>query len=162
VEIAVPRGFDVVQETIKKVYYKKKRSPQGGAVVYLIYEPPDFFIGLFPQLKKEGKMDNYEFIRRVMFANIKDIENLTDAFFVIMKSIFIPDLGNLQNARMVQFKLSGKRGFINYNLEGKDNYFDCNVIDDAGDYFKVYIKDRGARLDLDQVIAIISMVNKVS
>jgi hypothetical protein len=160
VEIAVPRGFEVVWETIKKVYYKKKKSPQAGAVVYLLYEPPDFFIGLFPQLRKEGKMDNYEFIRRVMFANIKNIGNLTDAFFVIMKSIFIPDLGNLQDVRMVQFKLSGKRGFINYNLEGKDNYFDCNIIDDAGDYFKVYIKDKGARLDLNKTLTIISTVRK--
>lgn len=161
-EIAVPRGFNVVQEGIKKVYYKNKKSQHSGAVIYLLYEPPNFFINLFPQLKKQEISDNYEFIRRVMYANLKDTENLTDAFFVIMKGIFIPDLGKQDNVRMVQFKVADKKGFINYNLGKPDNYFDCNVIDNEGVFFKIYIKDKGAALGLDQVLSIISTISKRS
>jgi len=155
-EIATPRGFAVVKETIKKVYYKKQRSQYARAVIYLTYQPPDFFVNLFPQLKKQGRFDNYEFIKRTMSAQLKDINNLTDCFFVIMKGIFIPDLGRQENARMVEFSLADKRGFINYNLGGPNNYFDSNVIDKQGNYFKIYIKDREARLALDKVLAIIS------
>lgn len=161
-EIAVPKGFDVVQEAIKKVYYKKMRSQHSGAVIYLLHEPPNFFINLFPQLKKQGIIDNYKFIRRVMYVKLKDTENLTDAFFVIMKGIFIPDLGKQENVRMVQFEVADKKGFINYNLGKPGNYFDCNVIDNEGDFFKIYIKDKGAVLDLDQVLSIISMISKRS
>lgn len=161
-EIAVPKGFDVVQEAIKKVYHKKKRSQHSGAVIYLLHEPPNFFINLFPHLKEQGIIDNYEFIRRVMYAKLKDTENLTDAFFVIMKGIFIPDLGKQENVRMVQFEVADKKGFINYNLGKPGNYFDCNVIDNEGDFFKIYIKDKGATLDLNQVMAIISLTNKIN
>jgi len=41
-------------------------------------------------------------------------------------------------------------------LAKADNYFDCNIINNAGDFFKIYIKDKGASLDLDKVVAIIS------
>jgi len=159
--IAVPRGFNVFQETIKKVYYKKNRGRHRGAAVYLLHEPPDFFIGLFPRLKKQGIDDNYKFIRHVMYAKAKEIENLTGAFFVIMKSIFTPDLGQQGQVKMVQFELADKKGFINYNLGKPDNYFDCNVISNAGDFFKIYIRDKGATLDLDQVLAIISMADTI-
>lgn len=156
VEIAVPRGFNVVQEAVKKVYYKKMKGHYSGAVIYLLYEPPDFFIDLFPRLKKQGITDNYKFVRRVMYARLKDTENLTDAFFVIMKGIFTPDLGSQDNVRMAQFKVADKKGFINYNLGKADNYFDCNVIDDEGGFFKIYIKDKAATLNLDNVMAIVS------
>ena len=61
---------------------------------------------------------------------------------------------------MADFTLSDKKGFINYNLSEKDSYFDCNVFNQQGYYFKIYIKDMGARLDLDKVLMFISTVNK--
>lgn len=158
--IGISRGFTVIQEKIKKVYYKKAKHKHPGGVIYLLYTEPKFFINLYPQLTKQGITDNYEFIKRTMFARLTDIKNLTDTFFVIMKSIFIPDLGELKNVKMAQFVMSDKRGFINYNLAYPDNYFDCNIIDKDGNFFKVYIKDKGARLNLDKALAIISTVTK--
>lgn len=161
IEISAPDGFTVVEEKIKKVYYKKKKKNKDtGSTIYLLYEEPGFFIGLFPQLKKSGINNDYEFIRRTMYANLGNIRNITDTFFVIMKSIFIPDLGKQIDVQMAQFKIAGKKGFINYNLSQPDNYFDCNVFDDKGNFFKIYIKDKGAHLDLDHVLSIISMVSK--
>lgn len=154
--IQIPKDFTVIQERIKKVYYKKNKRQHSGSVIYLLHKGPNFFINLFPQLTKKGINDDYEFIKRTMFANLKGVKNLTDAFFVIMKGIFIPDLGDLKDVKMAQFKLKDKRGFINYNLTGAGNYFDCNIIDNAGSFFKIYIKDKGASLNLDQVLAIIS------
>jgi hypothetical protein len=156
VEISAPKGFSVIQEMIKQVYYKRQKRPHSGAVIYLLYKEPDFFAELFPQAKKQGVKDNYDFIRRVMFARVKNIANLTDAFFVIMKGVFIPDLGEQKSATMAQVILPGKRGFINYNFAKGINYFDCNIIGQEGDFFKIYIKDRGAQLDLEKVLAIIS------
>jgi hypothetical protein len=157
-EIFLPRGFTVVQETVKRVYYKKWKRKDSGAVVYLLHEEPRFFINLFPQLKKQGITDDYEFIRRTMYAKIGEVKDLNDAFFVIMKGIFTPDVGNQSSVKMAYFTLDDKRGFINYNIGKPDNYFDCNVINSRGDFFKVYIKDRGAKLNLDKVFAIISTV----
>ncbi len=158
-EIYLPKGFTLVQETVKKVYYKRKKRPDLGSIAYVLYEEPGFFINLFPLLKKRDIKDNYEFIRRTMYANLNNIRSLSDAFFVIVKGIFIPDLGNQKNVMMREFRVSDKRGFINYNLGQTNNYFDCNVIDDNGAFFKIYIKDRSAALDLDKVLAIISMLN---
>ena len=157
--ISVPKGFTVSQERIKKVYYKKKHKGN-AAIIYLLYEEPNFFVNLFPQLKKQGIGGDYEFIRRTMSAKLTDIKNITDTFFVIMKSIFTPDVGNQSNLKMAQFTMPGKKGFINYNISKTDNYFDCNVIDDEGDFFKIYIKDKGATLDLSKVLAIISTATK--
>jgi len=153
--ISVPKGFTVSQERIKKVYYKKSRKGN-AAIIYLLYEEPNFFVNLFPQLKKQGIKDDYEFIRRTMHAKLTDIKNVTDSFFVIMKSIFTPDVGDQSNLKMAQFTVPGKKGFINYNISKTDNYFDCNVINEGGDFFKIYIKDKGATLDLAKVLAIIS------
>jgi hypothetical protein len=161
-EIAVPRGFSVVQQRIKKVYYKRKKFKDSGAIVYVLSEPPGFFVNLFPQLKNQGVKDDYEFIKRTMYAKLKEIENPTDAFFAIMKGVFTPDLGNENKVIMTQFRISDKKGFINYNLTQPDNYFDCNVIDNEGGFFKIYIKDKGANLDLNKVMAIISTLNKRS
>jgi hypothetical protein len=160
IEISLPRGFTVVQETIKKVYYKKWKRRHAGAVIYFLHEEPDFFINLFPQLKKQGIVNDYEFIRHTMHAKISEVKDLNDAFFVIMKGIFTPDLGEQKNVKMAYVTIVDKRGFINYNLAKPDNYFDCNIINSKGDFFKIYIKDKGARLDLDKVFAIISTVDR--
>lgn len=159
--ISVPKDFTVIKERIKKVYYKKHLRKDKGAVSYLLYNKPGFFTGLFPQTAKQGVSDDYEFLKRTMYATPKGIKNLTDAFFVIMKGIFTPDLGDQKNLEMVKFTVSGKKGFLNYNLGDTENYFDCNIIDEAGNFFKVYIKDKGAALNPDKVLAIISTVNKI-
>lgn len=156
ISAGIPKNFNVVQETLKKVYYKKGKHLDAGNVIYLLHKGPRFFITLFPQLAKQGINEDYKFIKRTMFANLSSIKNLTDAFFVIMKGIFIPDLGDLRDVKMAEFLIADKKGFINYNLGGLDNYFDCNVIDQQGNFFKMYIKDKGASLNLDKVLTIIS------
>lgn len=161
-EIYLPKGFAVVKERIARIYYKKNRRLHSGPVIYLLDEEENFFVNLFPQVKKDGVKNDYEFISRVMYADIKNIRNLTDAFFVIMKSAFIPDLGGQGGIKMVKFSVLGKKGFINYNIGNKENYFDCNIINNQGAFFKLYIKDKGAKLDLNKVIAVISTVKKVN
>lgn len=160
IAISLPEGFTAVRGEIQKVYYKKwlKAHPEG--VVYLLYERPDFFVSLFPRLKRQGINHDDEFIRRTMYASTDKIANLTDTFFIIMKSIFTPDLGDQQDVKMIQFSSGHKKGFINYNFAPRENYFDCNVMNERGDFFKIYIKDKGAKLDLEKVLAIISTVNK--
>jgi len=158
--VFAPKNFTAVQERITKVYYKRVKRPHRGPVIYLLYQKPDFFMGLFPQLKKQGINSDYEFIRRIMYARLDNIKNLIDSFFVIMKGVFIPDLGSENNIAMAEFTLGSKKGFINYGLGLKDNYFDCNIIDSRAGFFKVYIKDRGAQLDLNKVLAIISTIEK--
>jgi len=153
--ISVPRGFAVSQERITKVYYKKRRK-DNDTIIYLLYEEPNFFVNLFPQVNKHGLKDDYQFIRHTMYADLKNIKNLTDTFFVIMKSIFTPDVGDQNNLKMAQFSLPQRKGFINYNLSKTGNYFDCNVIDNQGNFFKIYIRDKEAVLDLDKVMTIIS------
>jgi len=160
ISVCVPKGFTVVEERITKVYYKKAKRKNYDAVVYLLYEKPHFFIGLFPQLKKQGVYNDYEFIKRIMFAKFYDINTLTDAFFVIMKGIFIPNLGNQNNAKMIQFRIDDKHGFLNYNLAKSENYFDCDIFNKDGDFFKVYIKDKNAALDLDTVFSVIASIKK--
>ncbi len=160
IAIFLPKGFSVVKGEINKMYYKKWRPAHRGGVAYLLYQRPDFFIGLFPHLKKQGVKDDYEFVSRTMSARSSKITSVTDAFFTIMKSIFTPDLGDQRSVVMVKFASGGKKGFINYNLGPRGNYFDCNIIDRGGNFFKIYIKDQAAELDLDKVFAIISTVNK--
>ncbi len=157
--IALPKGFTVVQETIKKVYYKKHRRLDKGSTVYLLYEPPGFFINLFPQVRREGIRDNYEFIRRLMYASFARIQNVRDAFFVVIKSIFIPDLGDQKEVKMVVLSLGKKRGFLNYNLAKEGNYFECNLVDEKDNFFKVYIKDKGRELDLRKVLTILNSLD---
>lgn len=158
--IFAPRGFSVVEETIKKVYYKKHKRRDAGSIIYLLYEKKDFFVNLFPQLKTQGVNNDYEFFRRMMFTNLKEIKTITDVFFVIMKGIFIPDLGQQKAVIMTQFSLNGKFGFINYNFAKTGNFFDCDIFNKEGDFFKVYIKDKKAELDLNKVLVIISMLSK--
>lgn len=159
-EIRLPKKFTVIkQETIKR-YYKRRKTKYKDAVIYLLYEKPNFFLNLFPQLSKQGIKNDYEFITHTMDAKTKDIKNLNDAFFAIMKSIFTPDMGEQKNLKIVKFISPNKKGFITYNLSILENYFDCNLIDNEGNYFKLYIKDKPASLDLNQVLAIISTVKK--
>lgn len=174
--ISVPKGFTLIQELIKKRYYKKRHANH-KAVIYLLYQEPKAFIKLYPEVEKQGITDNEKFIHRLMHANLNQLNNITDAFFVIMKSIFTPDIGNQNTAKMVKFELNNIKGFINYTMakpafvdEGKaepirdqltDNYFDCNILDDKGSFFKVYIRDAGARLDLNNVFAIISTLKPI-
>ncbi len=157
--IYAPKNFTITQELITQ-YYKKKH-PKGKSVIYLLIQEPGSFIKLYPQVQKQGINDNYEFIRRLMYARLDQVKNLTDAFFVIMKSVFTPDIGCQSTAKMIKFELKDYKGFINYQLCTAGNFFDCNVFDAGGNFFKVYIKDFGAQLDLNNVFAIISTVKPV-
>jgi len=157
-DISMPKGFAVVKETIKKVYYKRKKRGYADKVAYILHKPPLFFVSLYPQLQKVGVKDDYEFIKRTMHANLNKVKNITDAFFVIMKGIFIPDMGDQTNVKMIEFQSEDKRGFINYNLSRIA--FDCNIIKEKGGFFKVYIKDVDASLDLDKVLAIINTISE--
>ncbi|MFH0918198.1 MAG: hypothetical protein V1830_03590 [Candidatus Omnitrophota bacterium] len=153
--VSAPKGFTLIQELIKQQYYKKRHA-NNKAVIYLLFQEPGAFIKLYPDVQKHGVTNNHEFIRRLMYAQLDQVGNITDAFFLIMKSIFTPDVGNQSTAKMIRFQLQNLKGFINYSMAKPDNYFDCNVFDEAGNFFKVYIKDIGARLDLNNVFAIIS------
>lgn len=159
IEIYAPKGFKVVQELIKKPYYIKRKPRNGEPVIYLLHQAPGYFPAIFPQLKNIGIANNYDFLRNVMFARISQINNINDAFFVVMKGIFIPDLGDQNNAVMTKFKLGKMSGFINYNLGKKINYFDCTMVSNEGDFFKIYIKDTQATLDLEKVFTIISTIS---
>jgi len=158
--INAPKGFTIIKEKITKVYYKKRRHREQGAVIYLLYQEPNFFVNLFPQVKNQGIKNDYDFLSRTMFAKLNQIKNLNDAFFVIMKGIFIPDLGDPKNIKMAKFRILDKQGFINYSLTQSGNYFDGNIINRQGDFFKVYIKDWKRSLSLEQVLAILSTVEK--
>ncbi|MDP2927505.1 MAG: hypothetical protein Q8N80_01735 [Candidatus Omnitrophota bacterium] len=159
--VCVPKGFALVQELIKKQYYKKRHA-NNKAVIYLLIQEPGGFIKLYPDVQKQGVRDNYEFIRRLMYAHLDQVNNITDAFFLVMKSVFTPDIGNQNTAKMIRFQIKDKKGFINYTMARPDNYFDCNVSDADGNFFKVYIKDIGALLDLNNVFAIISTLRPVN
>jgi hypothetical protein len=63
---------------------------------------------------------------------------------------------------MIKFISNDKKGFLNYSIGETGNYFDCNLFNEAGDFFKVYIIDKSTTLDLDKVFAIISTVKKVT
>ncbi len=155
VSVSVPKGFNVIQELIKRKYYKRRKT-ENNAAIYLLRQEPDSFIKLYPDVQKMGINNNYEFIRRIMYANLRKIDGLEDAFFIIMKSIITPDIGPQSISRMVKFELGDKRGFVNYTMARPNNYFDCNVFDAQGNFFKLYIKDPGSRLDLNKVFTIIS------
>jgi|GEM_PF-378959 len=160
ISISLPKGFTVVQETEKKVYYKRHKRLDKGSVAYLLYQPPGFFINLFPQVKRLGITDNYAFLKRTMLAHPGGIHTLNDVFFVVMKSIFIPDLGQQSHATMAEVSIGKRRGFLNYNLAKEISYFECSLVNEEGEYFKVYIKDKSATLDLNKFLNIISTMRK--
>jgi hypothetical protein len=159
--LSCPKGFTLIQELTRRPYYKKNKHLDKGSTIYLLYQEPGAFLKLYPDVRKQGVTDNYVFIERLMRAKMNKVNNIPDAFFVIMKSIFTPDIGNQSNAKMVRFRLHNKRGFINYNLAYPDNYFDCSVIDERDNFFKIYIKDKGSRLDLNKVFTIISTARPI-
>lgn len=159
-QVYLPKEFTVVKERITKVYYKRKKRTSSDATFYLLYEPPDFFSNLFPQLKNRGIEDDYGIIGRTMSARLSEVKTLNDAFFIIMKGIFTPDLGDQKKVKMATFVMDDRKGFINYNLSRKENFFDCNIFDKEKHFFKIYIKDRRAALDLEKVFTIISTIKK--
>ena len=160
IEISLPKGFSVVRGQIKRHFYKKKKVPEGRQTIYLLYQKPDFFVGIFPLVKKQGVLDDHEFIKRTMNARTPEIGNLTDTFFVAMKGVFTPYLGDQQNLVMLKTRIGNKIAFINYDLSPQANYYDCTIIDDNKDFFKIYIKDTNKVLSLEDVFAVISTVRK--
>lgn len=160
-EISLPKEFKVVKERVTKVYYKKSKKKNTGSVAYLLYENPDFFITVFPQVQKQGIKNDYDFISRIMYARSEDIKNLTDAFFVIMKGVFTPDIGKKVNIKITRFTIADKKGFITFSLDPAGNYFDCNMVNSEGHFFKVYLRDKNASLDMDKLVAIIYSIKKI-
>ncbi|MFH1889118.1 MAG: hypothetical protein ABH806_03400 [Candidatus Omnitrophota bacterium] len=156
INISIPRGFTVIKGKVTKVYYKRKRFDADSPVIYLLYQKPKFFVNLYPYLARQGITDNYRFVSRTMYARPENINGITDAFFVIMKAVFTPDIGDQEDIGMVKFNYPDKRGFITYNLTPLENYFDCDVIAADDSFCKVYIKDRKAALGLRDVLTIIS------
>jgi len=160
-EISIPKEIKLVKNDISRAYYKKRAWRTAGSIAYVFCQPPNTFIALYPQMKKEGIQDDYAFMQRIMYANYNSVRTLSDTFFVIMKSIFIPDLGDQKRVQMIKFKGTDKKGFISYNVDSKEHYFDCNMYDKDGNFFKVYIKDRAGVLDLKKVFTILSTVKKI-
>ncbi|MFA6350509.1 MAG: hypothetical protein WCY12_06265 [Candidatus Omnitrophota bacterium] len=160
IELSLPKGFLVVRGFIKKHFYKKKKVPEGEQTIYLLYQKPDFFIELFPFVKKQGVLNDHEFVRRTMSARTQEINDLTDTFFVVMKGVFTPYLGDERDLVMLKIRMGNKRCFLNYNLGPQANYYDCTIIDDNKDFFKIYIKDTKKILSLEDVLAVISTVRK--
>jgi len=156
-QIRLPKNFLVVKEITKKMYYKKMRNRRSGSVAYLLAGERGFFLDLFPESKKMGIADDYEFLRRLFSANLSQFRDIHDAFFIVLKSVFIPDLGQ-GPVQMFKFDQEGQRGFVTYGLTKGYNYFDCDVFDERGRFFKVYIRDKGARLDLEKVATILSSI----
>jgi hypothetical protein len=160
IQLCVPKDFKVVKQKIILKNYKRNGFKQNDSAIYLLYEKPQFFVNLFPEAQKLRIQDDYEFVSRVMNANMNEMRNFTDAFFVIMKGVFTPDLGDQRNVEIVKLRSEKFKGFISYNLGELENYFDCNVVDNEGNFFKVYIKDKEKQLDLDKVLSIISSMKK--
>ena len=160
IKICLPRGFNVTYELTRKAYYKKKISKRNDSFAYLLYEEPRFFIELFPQAKRAGVNNNYDFIKRVMYAKIEDIKGINDAFFVIMKSIFIPDMGDQRQMKMLEIQMPDKKGFLNYNIGKGEDFFECDLVNDKDEFFKIYIKDKTGQLNLEKVIALISSMGR--
>lgn len=160
VQICTPKEFKLVKQRITKIY-KEEALKTGGPTIYLLYEQPDFFVNLFRQSRKYGINNDYDLISRVMNVNLKEIDNLTGAFFAIMKGIFTPNLGDQSNVKIVKVITLKFKGFISYNFGAKENYFDCNIFDKEGNYFKLYIKDVEKMLDMNKVLAILYSIKKV-
>lgn len=159
-QINTPKEFAVVKEKVTKIYYKKRKRKDKGDIIYLLHKPENFFINLFPQLTKKGIKNDYAFFSLTIYARTPEIKNLTDTFFVVIKSIFTPYLGDQQNLKIAKFSTGDRRGFITYNLGKDEHYFDCNIFINQGDFFKVYIKDRSASLNLEKVLTIALSLKK--
>lgn len=156
-EIHMPKDFKVICGEESRVYFKKIKNRTGDETAYVTYRKPNFFITSFPQVKKDPSIKNdFDFVSRTMNSKLTSVNNLLDAFFVIMKSIFTPDIGDQKNVKIISFRMPDKSGFISYDLTPEGNYFDCNFFNNAGEFFKLYIKDKKATLDLSEVMALIS------
>ncbi|MCU0665904.1 MAG: hypothetical protein MUF05_02265 [Candidatus Omnitrophica bacterium] len=162
VKISVPKEFTVVKQTSTKRYYKKWHKPENKAIIYVVHQPKDFFIRLYPEVKKDAVVNDYQFIRRTMQAKISEVKNLHDAFFLIIKTIFTPDVGEQENLKIMEFASAGKKGFVTYNLSKKGGYFNFNFIGEKADYFGVYIKDIPPTLDLNKALDIISTIESTN
>ncbi len=161
IQICVPENFKVIKQKVTLRNYKNKAYKREKSTIYLLFEKPKFFVNLFPEARKVNIQDDYEFLARIMNAHIDAVRNLTDVFFVIMKGVFTPDLGDQKNVKIVKLKTENLRGFVSFNLSESGNYFDCNLIDNENNFFKVYIKDKEKQLDMDKVITLISTMKKV-
>lgn len=162
IQICTPEEFKLIKQKIKKVYHYVEKMPRfADSTIYLLYEPPNFFVNLFHQSKKYGINTDYDFIGRVMNVNLNEINNIPGAFFAIMKGIFTPNLGDQKNVKIVKITSREFKGFISYNFGITENYFDCNIFDNKNNYFKVYIKDLEKMLDMNKVLAIISSIKRV-
>jgi len=159
-QILLPKDFKVVLEQSEKFYYKKRPWRARGGTVFLLLEPAGYFISMLPELKKKGITNDYEFIERLLSANLEGIATLGDVFFVVLKGLFTPNLGPGKEIKIVRFSTADKKGFISYNLGPSANYFDCNVFDSDGNYFAVYIQDALGKLKLENVLTIISTVKR--
>lgn len=160
IQICVPENFKVIKQKVTLKNYKNKAYKQDNSVIYLLFEKPKFFVNLFPEARKVNITDDYEFLSRIMNAHIDEVRNLTDGFFVIMKGVFTPDLGDQKTVKIVKLRTEKLKGFVSYNLIESGNYFDCNLIDNENNFFKVYIKDKEKQLDMDKVITLISTMKK--
>jgi hypothetical protein len=156
-EIRLPKNFLAVKEKINKVYYKRRKVELNSKpTAYLLSQPPGFFVNLFPEVKRFGVESDYQFYENLLASRYDNLTSIKDAFFIIMKSIFTPDLGPQEDVKMIKAEWQAMTGFISYNLSGETNYFDCNLFDKAGNYSKVYIKDKNKELTLQKVYSIIS------
>jgi len=161
-QIRAPKRFTLIKERIYKAYYRKKQFIAPGANIYLLYEKPNFFINLFPWVRAHGVSNDYDFLAHTMNATLNNVRGLHDAFFLVMKSIFTPGMGDQLQLEIVSFQDASRKGFITFNTTPQINYFDCNVIDSKGNFFKICIQDQGATLDLRNVLAIIASVKKTN
>lgn len=159
-KVSLPEKFAVTQELTKLPYYKKFKKKDKGAIAYCLYNAPGYLPHLFSNIAKQEINNNYDFFRHIVYANLNQINSITDAFFIILKGIFTPNLENQLNVKMIKFAMGKRKGFLSYNLNHTENYFDCNIFDPDGSYFKLYIKDRIGVLDLTKVFTIISTVKK--
>jgi hypothetical protein len=160
--IFAPKGFGVTQETEKKLFYKKNKFKQADEAIYVLCKEEWFFANLFSPLTKIGTDTNYIFLGRVMEANLDKIRSLKDMFFVIMKSIFIPDLGPQETSNFARFSFAELKGFLSYNLTPQGNFFNADFVNPKGEYFKVYIRNKAGLLDVDKVLTIISTATSLS
>lgn len=158
VELGVPKEFVIFKGALKRSYYKKWPPKSAGSQIHLLTQPKNYFVRLNPQVMAQGVSDDYEFLRRVQDARLDRIRSISDAFFVIMKGIFTPDLGDQKDLRTVTFTLPGKRGFLTESHASEGDFYDCNFFDDRDRYFKLYIKDLNRSLSRSGVLAIVSTV----
>ncbi|HNX81598.1 MAG TPA: hypothetical protein PKL77_05570 [Candidatus Omnitrophota bacterium] len=160
VSVSLPKEFRVVQGSEEKSYYKKRPWKTMGAVVYLLYQPPHYFVDSFPDIKQQGITDDYTFVKKTMQSDADFIHTVTDAFFVVMKSLFTPDLGNQKNLSMISFEGRGKRGFISFNLGETEYAYVCDIFDSQNNYFKIFLRDKSRKMDLKKMFTIISTIRK--